>query len=286
MSARQPPLNYHRMHLPFKGVLVRCLDESQREITHASGFIRRDSDGLYLYTCWHVVTGYDRNDLRVSSRLPNRAYLSVEMQRANKPRPGVIAVGGVQKLLLPLYDTSVIPKRPLWHQDDQHNPHPDLNSINLFVPRWHDAVRLPLPPDWDVPDIQVVEEQDCFPNNKLLVPGDKLYVVGFPYSFSVHGPHQPTSVVLTRFVAATRIGDRLQEILLESTGAPGMSGGPVFVERSESIYLLGLYTGELYPDHVLMRGENDKRAALGTCTNLYFHLLGHLPLVLQPSQAV
>lgn len=277
------PLLTQRFVLPFKAVLIRCLDEQQRPLSHASGFIRREDNKLFLYTCWHVVTGYDRNDLKVGNQLPSRAFLSVELQESDKKQPGMEVVGGIQTLTIPLYNTEVSPREPLWLQDKRHIPHPDLNAASLFVPFWHDAVRIELPEGLCVSDLQVIEEQDAFPSNTMLTVGDKLYVVGFPYGFSAHGTGQPTPTVLTRFVAATRIEGRQQEILLESTGAPGMSGGPVFAERGESIHLLGLYTGLLYPDHVIQ--GNEKHTALGTCSDMRLHLWGHLPLVQQPRES-
>ena len=277
------PLLNQRFELPFKAVLVRCLDENKQPLNHASGFIRRESDKLFLYTCWHVVTGYDRNELKVSNRLPNRAFLSIELQASDKKQPGVEVIGGLQTLVLPLYNTALSPKEPLWFQDKRHVPHPDLNSIQLFVPFWHDAVKIALPTDLSVSDVQVVEENDAFPSSTLLTVGDKLYVVGFPYGFSAHGASQPTPVALPRYICATRIEGRQQEILMESTGAPGMSGGPVFAERDGVIYLLGIYTGLLFPDHVIK--GNDKYTALGTCSNMSLHLWGHLPFVQCPDES-
>lgn len=283
MKNSAEPLLNQRFELPFKAVLIRCLDEQYQPITHASGFIRREGEKLFLYTCWHVVTGYDRNDLRIGNQLPNRAFLSIELQAVDKKQPGIEAIGGLQTLTIPLYNTEVSPREPLWLQDKRHIPHPDLNAVRLFVPFWYDAVRIELPNGLGVSDIQVIEEQNAFPSNTLLTVGDKLYVVGFPYGFSAHGANQPTPTVLTRFVAATRINGRHEEILLESTGAPGMSGGPVFVERDESIHLLGLYTGLLYPDHAIQK--NEKYTALGTCSNMCLHLWGHLPLVRNPDES-
>lgn len=271
-----------RLELGFKAVLLRCLDEQMKPITYGSGFIRREAGRLYLYTCWHVVTGYDKNDLKVKEP-PTRAFLSIEMQDANQPQPGVEVVGGIQSVVLPLYDTTTSPKMPTWLQDSRHIPHTDLNAINIFVPFWHDAVRIPLPDSVRVSELQVLDENDVFPGNTLLTPGDKLYIVGYPYGYSAHGAKQPTPVVLTRFVAATKIKGRQREVLLESTGAPAMSGGPVFVERESSIHLLGLYTGLLYPDHVLE--GNEKHTALGTCTDLCLHLYGHLSFVEIPAES-
>jgi hypothetical protein len=272
-----------RFELPFKAVLIRVLNKDQRPLFHASGFIRNEGDDVYLYTCWHVVTGYDKNELKVSNRLPDRAFLQIDMKNVVKPQPGVEAIGGLQTLRLPLYDESSSPKKPLWLQDKRHVPHPDLNAIGIFVPFWHDAVKLRLPESISTSDIQVIEESDVFPQTTLLTCGDKLYIVGFPYGYSATGSDKPTAVVLTRYVAATSIGGRHQELLLESIGAPGMSGGPVFVERESGIHLLGLYTGLLYPDHVI--AENEKHTALGVCSNLSLGLLGHLPFVSDPSES-
>lgn len=109
--------------------------------------------------------------------------------------------------------------------------------------------------------------------NQLLVSptilpcaGDKVFVVGYPYGFSTVGSNQPTPVVLTRFIAANRLEGRHREILLESVGAPGMSGGPVFIQRGENIKLLGPYTGLIYPDYVIE--QNEKTTALGTCVDM------------------
>lgn len=166
---------------------------------------------------------------------------------------------------------------PLWSQDSQDVPQADLNAINLRVPFWHDAVKILLPSDVRVSDMQVIDEEQSFQSDMALVaPGDKVLIVGYPYGYSAYGANQPTPVVLTRFIAGIQIDGRRQELLLESTGAPGMSGGPVFVERDSNLFLLGLYTGVIYPDHVIER--NEKVTALGTCSNMVI-CWGHMPLV-------
>ena len=45
-----------------------------------------------------------------------------------------------------------------------------------------------------------------------------------------------------------------------------MSGGPVFVEKKDSLYLTGIYTGIIYPDYIVER--NKKTTALGTYYNM------------------
>src|SRR5439155_2822654 len=112
---------------------------------------------------------------------------------------------------------------------------------------WHDAVKLKLPSELRISDMQLVTETG--PNTSLVVPGDRVMVVGYPYGFSLVGADQPTPVVLTRYIAGVRIADRNTELLLESFGAPGMSGGPVFVERDDDLLLLGVYTCLINPDY-------------------------------------
>jgi hypothetical protein len=271
-----------RSELSFRSVQLRCLDEDRKPLKHASasGFVRIEDGVPFLYTCWHVVTGYDRNDLRVKNALPKRAFLEVFVQDHRGQTEGTSVVAGLLSFTIPLYDESARPKRPLWYQDRAHLPHPDLNSIGLCVPSWHDAVKIPLATD--VSQLQPVSNP-VLASNTSLKPGAKIYVVGFPYGFSTGGFGLPTPVVLTRFVTATAVSGRPQEFLLDSGGAPGMSGGPVFVERDNDIALLGVYTGIIYPDPVIERSA--KVTALGSCANLSLCWRGSLPLVREPTEA-
>jgi hypothetical protein len=264
-------------------VQLRCLDEDRKPLKHASasGFVRIEDGVPFLYTCWHVVTGYDRNDLRVTNALPKRTFLEVFVQDHQQTDSTSVA-GGVLSFTIPLYDESARPKKPLWYQDRAHLPHPDLNAIGLCVPLWHDVVKIPLPPDVKVSELQLVSNP-VLASNTMPTPGDKIYVVGFPYGFSTDGLGLPTPVVLTRFVTATAVSSRRQEFLLDSGGAPGMSGGPVFVERDNDIALLGVYTGVIYPDPAIE--QNKKGTALGSCVNLSLCWRGSLALVRQPTEA-
>ena len=255
-----------KFDLPFKAIHIQCLDQDGAPIqnAYASGFVRKEGANLFLYSCWHVVTGFDMHNIRIGNQLPNRMSLRVTLQDADARQPGLTVVGGNQSLIVPLYDTSQTPYIPLWSQDKKDVPQVDLNAINLRVPFWHDAVKLRLPAELRVSDMQIIEENRCFEH--MLTPGDKLFVVGFPYCYSALGMDQPTPIVLTRFVAATRVSGRQREILLDSAGARGMSGGPVFVETASGVFLVGLYTGLIYPDHVIEK--NDRVTALGTCCDM------------------
>ena len=274
------------MRLPRAGALLQCLSEDLEPIPNAfaSGFVRREADGLWLYTCWHVVTGFDPYDIHVGLHLPNRRHLRVSMQASEVRQPGVEAIGGLQSIVLALYDTSAGTVRPRWLQDARHIPHADLNAAGIYVPFWHDLVKLKLPPEVRLSDFQIVDESLLLPDNLgLLAPGDKCMVVGFPFGFSAHGPSQPAPVALTRFVASDRIANRRQQLLLESAGAPGMSGGPVFVEQGEDLFLFGIYIGLIYPDHAA--GTNERLSALGVVGNLTLSLWNHHPLVELPYDA-
>jgi len=260
------------------------LDEQKNPVpgAFASGFIRREFEHLYLYTCWHVVTGFDPNDVKVGHALPNRRYLRVALQAAVPRQPGIEAIGGYQEVVVPLYEGPAPPFCPLWHQDDIHVAHPDLNAVGLRVPFWHDVVKLQLPSDLHVSQLQIVNEERVL-RDTLVDPGEKCLVVGYPYGFSALGPGQPTPIVLTRFVASDRMLGRRQQQLLESIGAPGMSGGPTFIERADDLLLFGMYTGAIYPD--ASRRENEKVTALGTVSNLTGVFSGAFPLVRVPSRA-
>jgi hypothetical protein len=266
-------------------VQLRCLDEEKRPLKHASasGFVRIEDGVPFLYTCWHVVTGYDPNDLRVTNALPQRAFLEVFVQDPQQQTDSASVVEGLLSFTVPLYDESAWPKKPLWYQDRAHLPHPDLNAIGLCVPSWHDAVKIPLPADVKVSELQLVSNP-VLASNTMLVPGDRIYVVGFPYGSGTGGGRGlPAPVVLTRFVTTTTVSGRPREFLLDSGGAPGMSGGPVFVERDDDIALLGVYTGVIYPGPVTER--NKRVSALGSCANLSSCWRGNLPLVREPTEA-
>jgi len=246
-----------------KAVHIQCLDENRDPVpgAYASGFIVESNGSRYLYTCWHVVTGFNMHDIRIGKSVPNRRFIEMNFQGFDTTHPNVHKIGGNQSLTLPLYDEN---NAPLWNQNKQDIPHPYLNAINLHVPSWHDAVKILLPQTLSLSDMQVIKERDIFQSFPMV--GEKVFLVGYPYGYSALGMEQPTAIVLVRFVAANHIKDRKSEALVDGPGAPGMSGGPVFVERDNALHLMGIYTGLIYPDHVVQK--NEKYTALGTVCNL------------------
>ena len=204
------------------------------------------------------------HNVKTGNELPNRKSLRVTLQDAKAPQPGITVIGGNQSFIVPLYDTSQTPCMPLWSQDKQDVPRADLNAIHLRVPFWHDAIKIRVPDNIFVSEIQTIKEsRHC---EHLPTLGDKVYIVGFPYGYSTLGMEQPTPIVLTRFIAAIRVSGRQREILLDGAGAGGMSGGPVFIETPTDVLLLGLYTGLIFPDHII--DKQDRITALGTCCDM------------------
>ena len=233
----------------------------------------KDEGRHFLYTCWHVVTGYDPYNIQVGLEEPKRLFLRIKLQNSEKRQPGVTVIGGKQTSILSLYDRVELPRKPLWFQDRQHLPHSDLNNINIKVPFWHDAVKLPLS-DLDFVDMQVIPDDEKWQD--LVQLGDKVLIVGYPYGFSAAGLDQPTPIVLTRHIAADQMKGMRMQVLLDGPGTPGMSGAPVILERADKLWLFGIYTGTVFPDAQL--GSNIQGTALGRCCNLsmVFH---HVPFI-------
>lgn len=259
----KPPLHMYRMSLNMKAIHVQCLDKNKKPVegVNASGFILEEKGELFVYTCWHLVTGYNMHDVKIGRTLPNRRFIEINLQDCDKRQPGVQVIGGNQSIIISLYNED---NTPAWIQNQQDVPHPDLNAINLKIPFWHDAVKIALPREITLSKMQIIKEDEIW--NNLLMIGEKIYIVGFPYGYSALGMEQPTAIVLTRFLAADRIKDRQTEMLLDGPGAPGMSGGPAFIERDNTLHLVGIYTGLIYPDHVIEK--NEKTTALGTFSNM------------------
>lgn len=278
----QIPMPTQRMKLPFCGVLLQCLDGTQNPIdgAFASGFIRQENDINYLYTCWHVVTGLDPNDVRIAPGTHDRQYLKIAFQGVRR-EPGMEAIGGNQTAIIPLYDHSITPRKPRWHQDSDHLPHPILNDAGIFVPYWHDLIKLELPSNLTISIIQIIgEDRTVTTANMDIGVGTKCLIVGFPYGFSSAGERQPTPIVLTRFIAG-EFHQRIMIKLLESIGSPGMSGGPVFLETAESLLLVGIYTGLIYPGH--LGRVREQATAIGTFCDLRLLFRPNSPLQLTDS---
>jgi len=261
--------------MTFKCVRIEMLDQDGEPVmlapehgkgggpAVASGFLLREEAVTYLYTCWHVVTGISLTNpvLPGAGVLQRRSRLKVSMQ-ANDFKMGgaVVTTGGTETFEIDLYDASDKPPSPVWEQDEQSYQNSNLAMANLTEPFWHDIVRIRLPDEVKTSTIQNLAPQDLWPH--LIAPGDALLLVGYPYGFSAK-LLSPTPIVLKRNVAAIQRDGPRREILIDGVGAAGMSGGPVFCEHEDRLYLFGVYTGIIFPDAA--EGVSPERTtALGT----------------------
>jgi hypothetical protein len=268
--------------MQFKAVRIEILDQHGQSVivtprsgerrgpVVASGFLLRDDADLYLYTCWHVVTGIELANPVLPGTNQRRSRLRVSMQRSEECKGAIISVGGSDSFEVELYEKSgegvFLPR---WEQDEQSVSNSTLAMANLVQPLWHDIVRIRLSSSVVTSAIQVLSRLDLWPN--LIAPADPLMLVGYPYGFSVK-QLSPTPIVMQRHVAAISRDGARREILIDGAGAPGMSGGPVFYEWDKRLYLFGMYVGVIFPD-AAPENEPERTTALGIVCPM--NLLSH-----------
>lgn len=193
------------------------------------------------------------------------------MQNYQAEVEGISIIGGNRAFTLPLYDFDFDPPMPLWHQEIFDVDCLALNEINLRVPKFYDVIKIELPSDILFSAYQVIYDNQLYlisGSDPLVTVGDKVYVVGFPYGYSFSGLDKPEAITLTRFISSPGANVHVP-MLLDSIGAPGMSGAPVFVERNDKIQLFGIYLGSIYPDFSTLRNSaNIRPTDLGKVNNL------------------
>ncbi len=114
---------------------------------------------------------------------------------------------------------------------------------------------------------------DRFATGRHLLPGDRLYIVGFPHGYSAYGDAEPTPITLVRNLASAGNAEFFNESLLDAACAPAMSGAPVFADLEQEMKVVGIYVGSVYTD----RGNgNVRQFALGRMAP--FHMLANAPL--------
>ncbi len=251
-------------------VIVTPRNGERRGPVVASGFLLRDEAQLYLYTCWHVVTGIELANPVLPGTNQRRSRLKVSMQRSEKFNGAVGLVGVADSFEVELYETGGEDVfLPLWEQDEQSVSNSSLAMANLVQPYWHDIVRIRLPSSIIASTVPVLSRFDLWPD--LIAPADPLMLVGYPYGFSTR-QLTPTPIVLKRHVAAISREGARREILIDGVGAPGMSGGPVFYERDNQLYLFGMYVGVIFPD-AAPESDPERSGALGIVCPM--NLLSH-----------
>jgi hypothetical protein len=258
--------------MQFKAVRIEILDQlgqpvivtprngERRGPVVASGFLLRDDADLYLYTCWHVVTGIELANPVLPGTNQRRSRLKVSMQRSEKS----------DSFEVELYEQSGEDVfLPRWEQDQQSVSNSSLAMANLVQPFWHDIVRIRLPSSVVTSTAQVLSRFDLW--RDLIAPADPLLLVGYPYGFSAR-QLTPAPIVVKRHVAAISRDGARREILIDGAGAPGMSGGPVFYEWDNRLYLFGMYVGVIFPDSA-PDNETERTGALGIVCPM--NLLSH-----------
>ena len=258
--------------MQFKAVRIEILDQlgqpvivtprngERRGPVVASGFLLRDDAHLYLYTCWHVVTGIELANPVLPGTNQRRSRLKVSMQRSEKS----------DSFEVELYEQSGEDVfLPRWEQDQQSVSNSSLAMANLVQTFWHDIVRIRLPSSVVTSSVQVLSRFDLW--RDLIAPADPLLLVGYPYGFSAR-QLTPAPIVVKRHVAAISRDGARREILIDGAGAPGMSGGPVFYEWDNRLYLFGMYVGVIFPDSA-PDNEPERTGALGIVCPM--NLLSH-----------
>jgi hypothetical protein len=255
----------HSIMVGLKAVRLETLDEDKNLLTRASGFLVKETDGLFLYTCWHVVTGVDFLQPNSLSPPKRRVFIKAYCQDVQERQPGVQAIGGGRSIEVPLYDES---DRPRWLQEPNEREQPDLQGIGIRVPKFFDVARIPVNLESQVANVVEFRKSEVFAN--LADAGTDVVIVGYPYGYSAVDVTTPEPVFLKRSIASNRTASA-GYALLDGGATPGMSGAPVIVKHQGSWWLLGMYTGVIFPDH--QHGpkgpDNDKSAALGLMTPLY-----------------
>jgi hypothetical protein len=230
----------------------------------------RDDADLYLYTCWHVVTGIELANPVLPGTNQRRSRLKVSMQRSEKFKGAIGSVGVSDSFEVELYETSGEDVfLPLWEQDEHSVSNSSLEMANLVQPFWHDIVRIRLPSSVVTSAVQVLSRLDLWPD--VIAPADPLMLVGYPYGFSAR-QLPPTPIVLKRHVAAVSRDGARREILIDGAGAPGMSGGPVFYEWDNRLYLFGIYVGVIFQE-TAPESEPERTGTLGIVCPM--NLLSH-----------
>ncbi|MET3515874.1 hypothetical protein ABIC63_003660 [Pseudacidovorax sp. 1753] len=257
--ARQKQAN-----LGYTAVRLQCLDSAGQEIrgAYASGFVRLEGGKNFLYTCWHVVSGYGAPLRLAVKHRQDRAALRVFVQLVEK-RGAYEAIGGLDQLDLPLLDSTGL---PLWLQEPDEQEQPDLNAIGLRVPRNVDVVKLEMPSSFAVSSLTLLREE--FSSIGPLA-GDRISVVGYPHGYSADGEDDLTAVVLTRNVAAGMTRQGLpHRLIVDGPGTPGMSGAPVFIwDQQGHPRLFGIYSGIIHPGTGRLQ-HHEYAASLGECFRL------------------
>lgn len=263
--------------LSSKVINISVLDKDRNIYRKASGFIINNNRNLFLYTCWHVVTGYDFFEPKIKDP-PIPRYLKISgydvsksPEFLNNTRKNIqtntgeiITIGDCKEFTFPLYSEE---NKPLWEQAKGcERVNLDLETIGIKIPHSIDVIRLAITIPKEISALWALDKRhlEYKYNPKMW---DKVYIMGFPHGYSATSEKSPTPISLKRMIASWTT-DSTEKTLLDGAGVPGMSGGPVFSQKKK---LIGIYRGIIYPDYNprVTCKNNDRHSALGIITGYY-----------------
>ena len=225
-------------------VRIETLDENHKVLSRASGFLFDESDFLSLYTCWHVVTGADPNNLPIKEPV-KRKYLRV-YSKIITSQQSHLTIDGEQYIDLELYSSC---NKYLWIQGRPQNAVDE--GAHLPVPHY-DCVRININKHRD--KFRIAFQQQNVASSRLQV-GSDAFIAGYPFGYSASDAG-PSPIFLKRSQASAV--QNTQRQLLDAAGSPCMSGGPLLIKSGQDWLLVGIYTGAKFPEAKYFSKELDK----------------------------
>jgi len=111
----------YRSLLPMKAVQVSILNGERKRISGGSGYLREIRGAIYLYTCWHVVTGYGSPFNLQFTKPSEGRFLQFYMQDVEDlPGGSGKRIGGSREVELEMYGSDGL--TPPWRQDEPPMP--------------------------------------------------------------------------------------------------------------------------------------------------------------------
>ena len=238
-------------------VRIELLGKDQEPLDYvATGFLFFENGIDYLYTSWHVITGYNFLNLEVM-RPPERRFARVVWKRINDRGNGTASIGDSESRIIPLYDDAGM---PVWYQQEQRQPNADLEALNIFVPEHVDLVAIP----FEVPskERRFRSYLPADTSSAALQNGSLVYITGYPWGYSALGDITPEPLFIGRNIASW-VSTNPHNFLLDGVGARGMSGSPVLTKTDAGFKIVGVYSGAYFPDVIATGRVKDSFSSLG-----------------------
>ncbi len=258
-STNAPPqTNISEWDLAVRPVKVELLDKEQTSLNVvATGFLFSENGEEKLYLPWHVVTGYSFPEVKVKSP-PSRHYIRISTKQFNRLQPGNYSIGNTVTTTYPLYDEE---RKPIWVQEQLYRSHPDLETMNLRIPRYTDLVAIPVQIDAGHSRFICYMEEQTFTGS--VQNGQEVVLTGYPWGYSALGDLTPEPLFIVRHIASWVLKDRPHDFLVDGVGARGMSGSPILIRVSNGFKLIGVYLGAVFPDVIETGKPQDVYSTLG-----------------------